>query len=173
MSEAFHTQGAGARAEPYTYLSTANVAPAWREAARRFNAAFYTWRDEVWGRVAGRRYQNVCDFDAWRRLRQGQPHALAAYQAARALAINTPTADPRAVSDKLRLFAEAFDLQDPNKLALPRWRQPEREPTEAETLLAAIYADTRRVDRRAAADRAALKRARAALRTAKANRSPT
>src|SRR5437868_3305638 len=83
------------RVEPYRIsLRTQYASPAWRAVAAPYYEAARAWRDELRG--CGGHWKNwrVVSFQAWQRLRQGKPDTFAAYDAARAKVLDTPTDHP-------------------------------------------------------------------------------
>jgi hypothetical protein len=149
MSEAFTLPAAPGdriRSAPYVLsLRTQHASKAWREVAAPYWPAARAWRAELEGRTEHR--GRVADFAAWRRLRQGQPSAFAAYDLARRKVMDAPSDHPENLASKTQIVAEMLGLMDPRNVAHGSVRD-RGEPTLADLLMAALWRDAHNVRRR-------------------------
>jgi hypothetical protein len=142
------------RAEPYKIsLRTQYASPAWRAVAKPYYEAAKAWRAELCGHEGYYDTRRVVSFETWQRLRQGRPSTFAAYDAARAKALDAPTDHPEDVADKIALAAELLGVADPWLVNHPCDKTPEGGWTLADKMFGVLYRDACAVAKRAATTR--------------------
>jgi hypothetical protein len=146
--------GANIRVEPYRIsVRLQHASPAWRAVAKPYYEAAKAWRTELHG-YEHWNDRGVVSFGSWRRLRNGEPAAFAAYEEARVKVIAQPTDHPEDLADKIQIVAEILGVADPRKVS-HCWSEdvPEGGWTLADRLFAILWKDAHGVRRRVEADR--------------------